>query len=77
MAAFDKIESKIKMVILTKPGLENKVWYNFLKENEKPLPQIIRNMMRRFKDIKLLVSQAQVIQFYDNKTNKLIEEHKM
>lgn len=72
---FDKSEARIKMVALTKPGSENVVWYNFLKHNNREKSNIIDGMKRRFMESKL-VNTAQVLQFYDNITGNLIEEHR-
>lgn len=70
---FDKDKAVIKMVILTKTG-DNPVWYNFLKHNSWSHSNIINGMKRRFMNSRLSNS-AQVIQFYNNQTDMLIEEH--
>ncbi|WP_417365612.1 hypothetical protein [Flavobacterium beibuense] len=72
---FDKDQAVVKMVILTKSGKDNYTWYNFLKYNNRSTDQIISGMKRRFMESKLADS-AQVLQFYNNKTQELIEEHR-
>lgn len=77
MPVFDKNTARIKMVALTKNGFENIVWYS-LEKYDKPGTnvsdeRIINGMLRRIK-AKAEISIIQKIQFYDNRTNKLIHE---
>lgn len=73
---FDKGRARIKMVALTeKSTSENIVWYNFLKHNNWEKAKIIDGMKRRFLDSKN-ASTTRVLQFYDNTTGNLIEEHR-
>lgn len=76
MAVFDKLESKIKMVILTKHGFENAVWYSILKYNKKEDTYIIKTMLRRFQEHEIY-KQTNCIQFYDNSTGQFIEQYKI
>jgi len=71
---FDKDKAAIKMVILTKTGDTNAVWYNFLKHNSWSHGNIINGMKRRFLNSRM-ANSAQVLQFYNNQTDMLIEEH--
>jgi hypothetical protein len=71
MALADPEKSKIKMVILTKPKEENKVWYSPVKQNKKPEKTIIEGMLRRFQNSSLFAI-TNVVQFYDMETNSLI-----
>lgn len=75
MPVFNKVTAKIKLVILTKPGLRNLTWYSLDKDNNKTDDKIIDGMKRRFEN-STLAANAQVLQFYDNKSNKLIAEFK-
>ena len=49
MEIFSPTESKIKMVILTKHGFENEVWYSPIKQNRWRNERILDGMLRRFK----------------------------
>ena len=71
----DKQKSDIKMVILTKNGKANQPWYSFIKLNGRPAAEIIKGMKERFEG-HALANDAQVLQFYDNKTGHLIDEYK-
>lgn len=75
MPVFDKHSARIKLVILTKPGINNQTWYSIEKENKKSDNAIIEGMIKRFEKSQF-VNTAQVLQFYDNKTRKLIAEFK-
>lgn len=73
---FNKSEAIIKMVALTeKSEAENVVWYNFLKHNNWEKSKIIDGMKRRFLSSGI-ASTTRVLQFYDNATGNLIEEHR-
>lgn len=73
---FDKSHARIKMVALTeKSGSGNIVWYNFLKHNNWEKSKIIDGMKRRFMNSKIAPG-TRVLQFYDNVTGNLIEEHR-
>ncbi|MFL9844713.1 hypothetical protein [Flavobacterium rhizosphaerae] len=74
MHGIDREKSKIRMKILTKGNKENFPWYNFLKENNKPPHEIIARMKSRFMK-HAIAQETQVIQFYDNHTGQLLEEH--
>lgn len=60
--------------MLTKSG-DNRVWYNFLKENNLHTSKIINKMKNRFLNGPF-VNSVQVLHFYDNATKELIEEHR-
>lgn len=66
MPVFDKHQSKIKMVILTKNGYENKVWYSPIYQNKRRSEVIIRAMRIRFAKQQSLLAVTQIIQFYEN-----------
>lgn len=74
MPVFDKEQSKIKMVILTKGKAENVVWLSPIKQNKRKSELVIRSMLKRFKNNKELFSKTNVVQFYEN--NLLIAEIK-
>lgn len=71
---FNKTQSKIKMVILTKGKEANVVWWSPLNQNKRKSGLVIRSMLRRFKRSKL-AQITNVIQFYEN--NILIEKIKI
>ncbi|QEE49621.1 hypothetical protein FUA48_08505 [Flavobacterium alkalisoli] len=71
MPIFDKHTARIKLVILTKPGEKNITWYSLEKEKNKPEKSIIDGMIKRF-ERSSYTKIAQVLQFYDNKSNQLI-----
>ncbi|MFN4026456.1 MAG: hypothetical protein ACK4IZ_03320 [Flavobacterium sp.] len=73
MPFYDKNKSRIKMVVLTKNGYPNQTVYSPVDQNEKPDKFIMQGMLRRWKE-KDIIKIAQVIQFYDNITNNLIEK---
>lgn len=75
MPIFDKHTARIKLVILTKPGEKNITWYSLEKEKNKPENTIIEGMIRRFEKSSY-AKVAQVLQFYNNKTNQLIAAYK-
>ncbi len=73
---FNTSQARIKMVALTeKTECENVVWYNFLKHNNWEKEKIIAGMKRRFLNTGI-ASTTRVLQFYDNTTGNLIEEHR-
>lgn len=72
--AYSSEKSRIKMVILTKPGEQNHTWYNFARLNSRSTQHIIDGMKKRFAE-SALAAKAQVLQFYDNTTGLLIEQH--
>lgn len=74
MHGIDREKSKIRMKILTKGDNDNFPWYNFLKENNKPVNEIIAGMKMRFMKHPI-AQETQVLQFYDNQTGQLLEEH--
>lgn len=67
---------RVKLVGLMKTGMDNVVWYNFKKHNDKAKDKIIDGMKRRFLEKPELARNCQVLQFYDCVTGNLIEEHK-
>ena len=71
---FCKVNSRIKLKIMTKPGQLNETWYSPLKHNKRSVDSIIAGMKRRFLNSKY-VSVAQVLLFYDNQADTLIEKH--
>lgn len=74
MPVFDKHESKIKMVILTKAKAKNVIWYSPIKQNKRKSELVIRSMLKRLKNQKELFSQTNVVQFYQS--NQLIAQIK-
>lgn len=64
------------MVVLTKPGMANYEWHSFEKydKSSKADKEIIAGMLRRFME-KDYAQNAQVIQFYDNRQNLLIDQY--
>ena len=75
MPVFDKEQSKIKMVILTKGKEQNAVWFSPIKHNKRKSELVIRSMLKRLKNNKELFSKTNVVQFYQN--NVLITEIKL
>lgn len=67
------INSRIKMMVYTKNGHQNYCVRSFLNENKKPDRFIIDGMLKRFKN-HALAPYVNVIHFYDNITNQLIEK---
>jgi hypothetical protein len=63
MPVFDKEKSKIKMVINTKHGYENKVWYSPCNQDRRNEQLVIRDMITRFKRHELC-KITNVLQFY-------------
>lgn len=75
MPVFDKEQSKIKMVILTKGKAKNETWHSPIKQNKRKSELVIRSMLKRLKSNKELFSKTNVVQFYEN--NQLIAEIKI
>ena len=73
MPVFDKEQSKIKMVILTKGKAENVTWFSPIKHNKRKSELVIRSMLKRFEKSKYLAI-TNVVQFYEN--NVLISKFK-
>lgn len=73
MPFFAKEQSKIKMVILTKGKLPNKVWFSPVNQNKRKSELVIRSMLRRLEKSKL-IAITNVVQFYQN--NQLITQFK-
>jgi hypothetical protein len=74
MPVFDKAQSKIKMVILTKGKAENVIWWSPIKQNKRKSELVIRSMLKRLKNDKELFSHTNVVHYYEN--NVLIAEIK-
>lgn len=74
MAVFDKNQSKIKMVILTKHGHENKTWWSPINQNTRKSEFVIQGMLTRFKRHKT-AAVTNMVQFFENEVK--IYEHKM
>lgn len=84
---FCKNCSKIKMVILLKSGNNhlklkgsngrnyNPSWYSHLSKNNKPTTAITSGMLRRFHKSNY-ANCTNKVQFYNNITKTLIEEHR-
>jgi len=72
--AFCPIKSKLKMIIFTKTGHDNKTWYSFLKTGKKNQLKEAQNMIERakkhYKDI------GQTIVVYDNQTKEELLKHR-
>ena len=75
MPIFDPVTSKIKMVILTKHGIDNQVWYSRLRYQKLTNEKIIEKMITSF-NRDPMKSLTNVVQFYDNQTGRLIEKYK-
>ena len=73
MPVFDKEQSKIKMVILTKGRDDNVVWHSPINQNSRGEQDIIKSRLNRLKR-KELFNRVNVVQFYTN--NLLIAEFK-
>lgn len=65
MPVFDKQESKIKMVILTKHGFENEVWWSPINQNRRRSELIIQGMLTRFKRHNL-AKFTNMLQFFES-----------
>lgn len=76
MPIFDRNTARIKMVVLNKNGIKNFRWYSHDKYTNasKADKDIIAGMLRRFME-QPNAKDAQVIQFYDNQTDTLIDEY--
>ena len=73
MPVFDREQSKIKMVILTKGKAKNVAWLSPIKQNKRKSELVIRSMLKRFEKSKYL-ALTNVVQFYEN--NVLISKFK-
>ena len=79
MPAFDKHSARIKMVAFTKNGCStNTRWYS-LEKYDAPGSyasdeKIINGMLRRLKNKPEIINNVQKVVFYDNKTDKPIQE---
>lgn len=78
MPVFDPSTARIRMRILNKPGIQNITWYSVDKytDSSKPDKDIIAGMQRRFITSRF-AANAQVTQFYDNKTGNKLDEYKL
>ena len=76
MIKYDKENARIRMVILTINGKPNYEWHSPEKydKSSKSDKDIIAGMLRRFME-KEYAKDAQVIMFYDNKTNVLLDRY--
>ena len=77
MPIFSKELSRVKMVILTKHGHQNKVWYSILSKDKKNLVEICHKMMKRFTKSNNLIANANIIIFYDNQTKTELKRIKV
>jgi len=57
--------SRLKMVALMPPNIDNITWYSPVDQNRKPSIFIINGMLRRFKE-QQEANQVVVYQFYEN-----------
>ena len=74
MTIFDKDKSKVRMAALTKNGYNDITWFSILDHDHKPVKTIIEGMKRRLENYdKNKITQ--VLQFYDNQTNQLIDQY--
>ncbi len=73
MPVFDKEQSKIKMVILTKTKERNTVWWSPINQNKRKSELVIRSMLKRLERSKLFAI-TNVVQFYEK--NLLISQFK-
>lgn len=71
-----KEKSRIKMVLLTKNGFDNLTVYSPYKQNRKTDQFIMIGMLKRYRT-KPEIKYTNVIQFYDNFTNQLIQNVKV
>lgn len=64
------------MVVLTVPNKANYEWHSYEKydNSSKSDDDIIAGMFRRIK-AKPYITDVQVIQFYDNRTNVLLKQY--
>ena len=65
MEVFSPVNSKIKMVILTKHSFDNEVWWSPIKQNRWRNERIIEGMLRRFKKHPM-AGFTNVVQFFEN-----------
>lgn len=65
---------RVKMVMLTRGDLKNKAWKNFEKENNKPIPEIISSLRKRF-ERHPIQADTKILQFYDQ-YGVLLEEQR-
>lgn len=73
MPVFSKEQSKIKMVILTRGKEKNPVWYSAINQNKRKSESVIKSMLRRLENNKV-INSVQCVQFYEN--GVLIQEYK-
>lgn len=71
MPFYQKDKSRLKMVGLTGPREENITWYSPVWQNSKPVDEIMRGMLSRFRQ-KPYSTKCKIIQFYEN--NQLVQE---
>jgi len=62
----DSQQSKIKMMIMTKAGHKNLVWWSPVKQNRKRSELIINGMVKRFMTQTEIVKITNVLMFYEN-----------
>lgn len=65
MPAYQTGISKIIMRALMPPNENNITWNSFISLNKKPSMEIIKGMIKRFKQTEA-VKRVQVYQFYEN-----------
>ena len=65
MPVFEPQVSKIKMVILTKHGFENAVWWSPLNQNKRRSDLVVNAMIGRFQRHALFPNTNR-LQFYEN-----------
>ena len=62
------------MVILTKHGIENEVWWSPIDQNKWPNDRIIEGMNRRFQK-SYLFTLTNVIQFFEG--DRMVDHYKL
>jgi|GEM_PF-1165338 len=73
--AWCPIKSRLKMVIFTKAGYDNKTWYSLLSKDKKNLPTQAQKMIERAK--RHFQNTATMFIIYDNQTKQEFLRHKL
>ncbi len=74
MPVFDKVESRIKMVILTKHGHPNAVWWSPINQNQRKRELVVMGMITRFKRHRT-AAVTNMLQFFEGEV--MIYEQKL
>lgn len=65
MPFYQNGKSRLKMTALMPHGEKNITWYSPIDQNNKPVDEIMRGMLRRFQT-QDAAKRVQVYQFYEN-----------